>query len=148
MKKLTWWCRIVGGFNLLVGATNLMFILAASKMLEDTLPYAKSADLGRAFGDAWFAFVMDSLVVGVALIWVSRNPRKNIAVVWLAIALEVFHGLVHEGFLIARGYKAADYIPIMVIQLVIIITGVVFARQASVASEVDAPAGSEALAAA
>jgi hypothetical protein len=44
--------------------------------------------------------------------------------------MEIFHGTVDDVFLISRGYAAADYLVFTVI-LIIIVTGVIFARQAS-----------------
>ncbi len=151
MKKLTWWCRIVGGLNLLLGLTNLYYVLAAPSVLADTLPYADKAQMAKAFADAWFPFAADLIIIGVALIWVSWHPDRNLGVVWLAIAGEATHGIAHDLFLVGRGYEAAGYLAFAGVELLVIALGAAFALRvgrdaARARSQVEAtdsgPAGS------
>jgi hypothetical protein len=130
MKKLTWWFRIVGAFYLLLTLMNLYGIFINPQFYRDQLGIAN--DLAtKTFIDAWMAFVMDMLVIGGFLLWASRDPLKHLSVVWFVVLMEVFHGIVDDLFLIARGYDAAGYLVFSGIHLVIIVTGVVFAREAS-----------------
>ena len=45
--------------------------------------------------------------------------------------MEVFHGIVDDVFLITRGYSAAGYLAFIVVHIIIIVTGAMFAREAS-----------------
>lgn len=127
MKKLTWWCRIVGGLNLLLGLSNLYYVLAAPSVLADTLPYADKAQMAKVYADAWFPFAADLVIIGIALIWVSWHPERNLGVVWLAIAGEATHGIAHDLFLVGRGYEAAGYVAFAAVELVVIVIGALFA---------------------
>ena len=131
MNKLKWWMRIVGGFNLFLGVANVIVLLAAPSFYERNMPYAAGENVTRAFGDAWMAFVLDLVAVGLFLLWASRKPAANINVVYLVVLMEFLHGIVDDGFLIARGYSASGYIAFIGVHLAVIITGIVFARSAS-----------------
>ena len=50
--------------------------------------------------------------------------------VWFVVWLEFLHGVLDDLFLISRGYDVAGYIGFTVVHLIIIVTGVMFARQA------------------
>jgi hypothetical protein len=64
------------------------------------------------------------------MLWASRDPRRYIGAVWLLVWLELLHGVLGDVYLIARGYDALTYIAFIVVHLIIIVTGVLFARQA------------------
>ena len=74
-------------------------------------------------------------------LWAARNPRRYLGAVWLIVWLELLHGVVDDIYLIANGFSAGGYIPFIAIHLAIIITGVLFARQAAreVAWAIDSP---------
>ena len=129
MTKLKWWFRIVGAFYLLLTLVNLYGIFINPQFYRDGFGIANDLAL-KTFIDAWMAFVMDMLVIGAFLLWASRNPLKHLSVVWFVVWMEVFHGIVDDMFLIARGYDATFYTVFSVIHLIIIVTGVMFARQA------------------
>lgn len=129
MKRLSWWMRIVGVFNLLLGLANLVMVLTTPSSYAENLPYSGS-NVGQAFADAWLAFVLDLVVVGIFLIWASFRPVNNINVVWLVVWLELGHGILDDLYLIFRGFAAPFYVGFIVVHLVIIVTGVVFARGA------------------
>ena len=61
--------------------------------------------------------------------WASRNAGKYIGAVWLIVWLELLHGVIDDVYLIANGFSAAEYIPFIVIHLIIIVTGIAFARE-------------------
>jgi hypothetical protein len=135
VTKLKWWFRIVGAFYLLLALANLGATLFDSQlsMYKGLLPgpLAGNALAARGFADAWFAFVMDMLAIGGFCLWASRDPLKYLGAVWIIVLMEFLHGVVDDAFLIARGYDAMSYIIFIVIHFVIIVTGVMFAREAS-----------------
>jgi hypothetical protein len=62
---------------------------------------------------------------------VGLAERRQIPrAVWLIVWLELQHGVVDDVYLIANGFNAAEYISFIVIHVIIIVTGVLFARQA------------------
>jgi len=131
MKRLTWWFRIVGLIYVLLGIGFIPFINAAR--LHLMLP-GFDAPVGgvayRALLDYTFMFGLDLLVIGILLFYASRKPLKNMAIVWLIIALEIVRGIFHDIYMVARGYAVSIYIGFIVLHLIIIITAIVFVRQA------------------
>lgn len=133
MNKLKWWFRVVGAFYLLLTAMNLWAIfLGGGQMLADTLPAPMNADAlaVRAFIDAWMVFVFELGVLGAMALVASREPAKNRIMAWTIVWAEVFRGIVADAIWIARGYSFSSYAIFIVIHLIIIATGVMFARQA------------------
>lgn len=131
MKKLKWWMRAVGAFNLFLGTVNIVAVLFIPSFYERNIPFDVTPGVTRAFGDAWMAFVLDLVAVGLFLLWASRKPAANVNVVYLVVLMEFLHGIVDDAFLVARGYSAAGYLAFIGVHLVIIITGIVFARAAT-----------------
>lgn len=132
MNKLKWWFRIVGGFYLLLALMNMYFTFSGNlAMVRDTIPFPVD-DFGvQAFIDGWSPFAFEILGIATFMLWASRDPLKYLGAVWLLVWLELLHGVVDDVYLIARGYDAASYIVFIVIHLSIIVTGVMFAREAS-----------------
>ncbi len=130
MKKLVWWFRIVGAFYLLLGVGNLYGVFAAPASIITGTPLPIDANGVRIAADMWSAFAFEIFAIGTFLLWASRNPQKYVNVVWFAVWLQIFHGVLDDVFLISRGYDATGYIIFTVIHLSIIVTGVMFARQA------------------
>ncbi|MGA8265531.1 MAG: BphX family protein [Ignavibacteriaceae bacterium] len=131
MKKLQWWFRLVGGFYLILTIINLYGIFINKGFLRQNLPFPVG-DVG--FGvtlDFWFTFVLDLLVMGGFLLWVSWKPLKNLNFVWLVIWLELIRGIADDLYMIARGYHVSFYIVFITIHIIIIVTGFIFAWQAS-----------------
>ncbi|MBI5303428.1 MAG: BphX family protein [Chloroflexi bacterium] len=135
MKKLQWWFRIVGAFYLLLTLMNLGVTIFDTQlqMYKDLLPPPLTGNTlaARGFADAWFVFVMDVLGTAIFLLWASRNPLKHISVVWFAVLLEFLHGVVGDAYWITRGYDVMSYLVFIVIHFIIIVTGAMFAREAS-----------------
>ena len=135
MKKLQWWMRIVGAFYTLLTLMNLsVFVLDPQLTMYKNMlpaPMTGNALAARGFADAWVAFIMELMVTGAFLLWASREPLKHLSIVWLVIWFDVFRGVVDDLFLIARGYDTMGYIIFIVIHLIIIVTGAMFAREAS-----------------
>lgn len=132
MKKLTWWFRIVGGFYLLLALMNLYFMfLADAQMFRSTIPFPADDYAIRAFVDGWSPFAFEMFGIGTFLLWASRNPIKYLGSVWLVVWLEIWHGVVDDVYLIARGYDAVGYIVFIIVHLIIVLTGVIFGRRAA-----------------
>ena len=64
------------------------------------------------------------------MLWASTNPRRYLGAAWLIVWLELLHGVVDDIYLIANGFSAVQYIPFIAIHLIIIVTGILFVRQA------------------
>ncbi|MBL8045594.1 MAG: BphX family protein [Anaerolineales bacterium] len=133
MNKLIWWMRIVGVFYLLLTAMNIWALfLGGIQLLADTLPAPMNTDplAVRAFADAWLVFVFEFGVLGAMLLYATRYPAQSRLLVLAVIGAEIFRGVVADIVWIMRGYDAASYIPFIIIHLIIIVTGLVFLRQA------------------
>jgi len=132
MKKLTWWFRIVGVFYLLLALMNLYFVLInpAGMTSMAAFPFPVTPDTTQAFVDGWSPFAFEIFGIATFALWASRNPRRYLGATWLLVWLEFTHGVLDDIYLIARGYDAVGYAVFIAIHLIIIATGVLFARQA------------------
>ena len=132
MNKVTWWLRIVGGFYILLTLMNFVFLFISPEAFKDTLPAPLAGDplAVRAFADAWLVFVFELGALGAAMLYASRKPAQSGSLIVAIILAEIFRGIVADGIWISRGYSAASYIPFIVIHTLIIITGIVFWKQA------------------
>lgn len=128
MNKLKWWFRIVGAFYLLLTLINLPGYFDY-ELFAPFLPYTVGENAARAFADGWGYVLFETFGMGVFLLWASRNPLKNVNVVWLTIWLEIFHGIGYGAYLIAGGFAPMLQGGFIFVSLVIIITGILFARQ-------------------
>lgn len=136
MKQLQWWLRIVGVFYLFLTIVNLYAIFINTQFLKLDIPFPVDDAGFRITLDFWLTFILDLLVVGAFLVWASREPLKHINLVWLVIWLEAIRGVADDFYLIARGYSAAFYTGFTVVHIIIIVTGIFFARQASAQAHV------------
>jgi hypothetical protein len=109
---------------------NMYIVFVNSELLKSSIPFPLDDNGVKVAIDMWSAFAFDVLGIGTFLLWASRNPLKYIGVVWFVVWLEFLHGTLDDLFLISRGYDAAGYIGFGVIHIAIIVTGVMFARQA------------------
>ncbi len=138
MKKLQWWFRIFGVWYLLLTLMNLYMMYLGGeqgqKMIIDTLPFPADEWVVRAFVDGWSPFLFEMAGIATFALWASRSPGKYVSAALLLVWLEFTHGVLDDSYLIARGYDAASYIGFIVIHLIIIVTGVLFARQAQSAA--------------
>lgn len=132
MKKLTWWFRSVGAFYLLLALMNMYFVLfnPAGMATMTAFPFPVTPDTTQAFVDGWSPFAFEVLGIGTFMLWASRNPRRYLGAVWLLVWLELLHGVLDDIYLIARGYDMIGYLVFIAIHLAIIVTGVMFGRQA------------------
>lgn len=132
MKKLTWWFIIVGLFYSFLAVVNLYSVLFKPGLLTSAgpIPFPVTADTIMAFADGWSPFAFELFGIGAFMLWAARNPRRYLGAAWLLVWLGLLHGVVDDIYLIARGYNAGTYAVFIVIHLLIIVTGVLFARQA------------------
>jgi hypothetical protein len=132
MKKLTWWFRIVGGFYLLLAVMNLYFVLINPSFAGEMVafPFPTTTDTIMAFVDGWSPFAFEVFGIATFMLWASFNPRRYLGAVWLLVWLEFTHGVLDDIYLIWRGYDTVGYLIFIAIHLIIIVTGVIFVRQA------------------
>lgn len=131
MNRLRWWFRAVGAIYVLLGIGFIPFVNAARIPLM--LPGFDAPAGGIAYRgllDFSFMFGLDLLVIGGFLLHASRDPLRHVPIVWLIVALEAVRGILDDIYMIARGYAAPVYVGFIVLHLVIIGTGIAFARQA------------------
>lgn len=133
MRKLMWWFRVVGVFYLFLTLVNIYVLFFSNgQMLADTLPAPMNAEplAVRSFMDAWLVFILELGVLGAMALAASRAPLQNKIMAWVIILAEIFRGVVADVIWIMRGYDVTSYVVFIVIHLIIIITGVLFIRQA------------------
>ncbi len=138
MNKLKWWFRIVGVFYVLLALINLPGYFDY-ELFAPSLPYKAGENAARAFADGWGYAVFEMFGMGVFLLWASRNPLGNVSVVWLTIWLEILHGIGYGAYLIAGGFEPSLQIGFILVSLIIVITGFLFAQQASASSSQPVP---------
>ena len=132
IKKLKWWFLVVGVFYLLLAAMNLYFVLFNPAGMGSTIafPFPVTPDTTQAFVDGWSPFAFEIFAIATFMLWASRNPRRYLGAAWLLVWLELWHGVVDDIYLIARGYDALGYIGFIAVHLIIIVTGIWAARAA------------------
>jgi len=129
MTKTKWWLRVVGGFYLLLALTSLWVLFVNPQLFGAMFPFSADNFSIRAFSDAWLIFVLEMAVLGAILLYASRNPTRNgILVVTVAI-LELIRGAGGDLLWMMRGWPMANYIPFMIVHLIIAATGIWFLRQ-------------------
>ncbi|MBI3243241.1 MAG: BphX family protein [Chloroflexi bacterium] len=132
MNKLKWWFRIVGAFYLLLALMNMYGMFINRQFFASVIPFPADEFAVKAFVDGWSPFAFEILGIATFMLWASRDPLKYLGAVWLIVWLELLHGVVDDVYLIANGYDAVGYLVFIVVHLIIIGTGVMFTRQASV----------------
>jgi len=68
-------------------------------------------------------FGLEVFVIGVALLYFSRQPARNVALAWTVIALEVVRSIVDDVYLLVRGADPGFYGVWIAIHLIIIVSG-------------------------
>ena len=131
MTKTTWWLRIVGGFYLLLALTSLRILFVDPQMFGAMNPYTADANTLRAFGDAWLIFVLEMGVLGVIMLYYARDSAYNRILVLTVALLELVRGAGGDLLWMTRGFPAPNYIPFMIVHLIIAGTGLFFLRRES-----------------
>jgi len=132
MAKTKWWLRIVGGFYLLLVTGSLWVLFINPRLFGDMFPYSTDDTTVRAFSDAWLIFVLEMLVLGIIMLYASRKPERNGILVVTIAALELIRGAGGDLLWMTRGFPTANYIPFMIVHLIIAVSGILFLRQESI----------------
>jgi hypothetical protein len=129
MTKTIWWLCLVGGFYLLLALTSLRVLFADPQMFGAMNPFAAGANSLRAFADAWLIFVLEMGVLGVLVLYYARDSSQNRILVLTVSFLELVRGAGGDLLWMTRGFPATNYIPFMIVHLIIAWTGLLFLRQ-------------------
>jgi len=129
MTKTTWWLRLVGGFYLLLALTSLRVLFVDPQMFGAMFPFAADALSVRAFSDAWLIFVLEMGVLGAIMLYYARDSAYNRILVLTVSILELVRGAGGDLLWMTRGWPLANYIPFMIVHLIIAGTGLFFLRQ-------------------
>ena len=131
MTFLTWWFRIVGLVNIVLGLLWLPFLNAPR--LELSVP-GWDAPIGgtahQGFLDYTMLFGLDLLILGAFLIVASFRPAQSRILAWLAITLSIVRGILDDVYMITAGYPLAGMLVFIALHLTIIVTGVLALRAA------------------
>ncbi|MDR5700265.1 BphX family protein [Agromyces aerolatus] len=132
MKFLTWWFRVVGLVNIVLGIMWLPFLNAAR--LELSIP-GWDAPIGgaayRGFLDYMLLFGLDLIILGVFLVVASFRPGQSRILAWLAIGLSAVRGVLDDVYMIAAGYPLGAMLAFIALHTAIIVTGLLALRAAS-----------------
>ena len=129
MAKTKWWLRIVGVFYLILALTSCWVLFINPQLFGAMFPFSADASSIRAFSDAWLIFVLEMSVLGVIMLFAAREPAQNRILVLTVSLLELMRGAGGDLLWMSRGWPTANYIPFMVLHLIIAITGFLFLRQ-------------------
>ena len=131
MTKITWWLRVVGGFYLLLALTSLRVLFVDPQMFGAMNPFAMEAQALKAFADAWLIFVLEMGTLGAIMLYYARDSSHNRILVLTVSILELIRGAGGDLLWMLRGWPTENYIPFMILHLVIAGTGLFFLRQQS-----------------
>ena len=131
MTKTKWWLRVVGGFYLLLVLGSFWVLFVNPRLFGDMFPYSADVSAVRAFSDAWLIFVLEMLVLGVIMLYASRQPERNGSLVITVAALELIRGAGGDLLWMLRGFPTANYIPFLIVHVIIAWTGLWLWRQES-----------------
>ena len=129
MTQTTWWLRVVGGFYLLLALTSLWVLFVDPHMFGAMNPFAADAQALNAFADAWLIFVLEMGVLGVIMLYYARDSAHNKILILTVSILELVRGAGGDLLWTLRGWPAANYIPFMILHLIIAGTGLFFLRR-------------------
>jgi len=129
MTKTTWWLHLVGGFYLLLSLTSLRVLFVDPQMFGEMNPFAADEQALRAFADAWLIFVLEMGVLGAIMLYYARDSSHNRILVLTVSVLELVRGAGGDLLWMTRGFPTANYIPFMILHLIIAGTGLYFLKQ-------------------
>ena len=131
MRKTKWWLRIVGVFYLLLSFGSLWVLFINPHIFGTMFPFAAEPLAIRAFSDAWLIFVLEMAVLGSVMLYASREPARHGILVLTVAILEFIRGAGGDFLWMMRGWPTANYIPFMIVHLIIAVTGIYFLQQES-----------------
>ena len=131
MTKTKWWLRIVGVFYLVLVLSSCWVLFINPHLFGAMFPFAEDTSSIRAFSDAWLIFVLELGVLGAIMLYASREPARNSVLVMTVSILELIRGAGGDLLWMSRGWPTANYIPFMIVHLIIAGTGFYFLKQES-----------------
>ena len=132
MQRLRWWMRVAGTLYV-VQAVIAAIVFVPIQVLgpPGALDAAAAGDrTAKLLVDTWVLFGLEVGTVGAALLAASRAPERASALVWTVLGLELFRGIGHDVYMLARGYEATGLVIWIVIHTVLIGTGLLALRRA------------------
>lgn len=129
MTRTTWWLRIVGGFYLLLAVMSLRVLFVDPQMFGEMNPFAADEFALKAFADAWLIFVLEMGTLGAIMLYYARQSDQNRILVLTVSILELIRGAGGDLLWMLRGWPTENYIPFMIVHLIIAGTGLIFLRQ-------------------
>ncbi len=132
MNKTKWWLRIVGAFYLILALASCWMLFINPQLFGSMFPFSANALSLRAFSDAWLIFVLEMGVLGVIMLYASRDPARNGILVLTVAILELIRGAGGDLLWMSRGWPTANYIPFMILHLTIAGTGLYFLKQEAI----------------
>ncbi len=119
MTKTKWWLRVVGVFYLLLALGSLWVVFINPQLFGALFPFSANDLSLRAFSDAWLIFVLEMGVLGIIMLYASRDPERNRILVLTVSILELIRGAGGDLLWMSRGWPAANSIPFMIVHLII-----------------------------
>ena len=94
-------------------------------------PFAADSLSIRAFSDAWLIFVLEMGGLSAIMLYYARDSSRNGTLVFVVSILELIRGAGGDLLWMSRGWPPANYIPFMILHLIIAGTGLYLLRQES-----------------
>lgn len=110
---------------------SLWVVFINPQLFGAMFPFSANELSLRAFSDAWLIFVLEMGVLGIIMLYASRDPARNGILVLTVSILELIRGAGGDLLWMSRGWPTANYIPFMVLHLIIAGTGLLFGQQES-----------------
>jgi FtsH-binding integral membrane protein len=132
MTKIKWWLYSVGGFYLLLAVGSFWVLFVNPNTFGSMFPFADDNDSIRAFSDAWLIFVLEMVALGGLMFYASREPERSRTLVLTVAILELIRGAGGDLLWMSRGWPTANYIPFMIVHILIGVSGIWFLRQETV----------------
>jgi len=131
MTKMKWWLILVGGFYLLLAGSSLWVLFVNPQLFGTRFPFASNSQSIRASSDAWLIFVLEIGVLGVLILYATRDPSHARVLLMVVSVLELIRGAGGDLLWTMRGWPTANYMPFMIVHLISGFTGLIFLRQKS-----------------
>jgi BphX-like protein len=131
MIKTTWWLRIVGVFYLVLALASVWVLFVNPYFFGSMFPFRGNELSLRAFSDAWLIFTLELGVLGVIMLYYARDSSQNRTLILTISILELIRGAGGDLLWMSRGWPKENYIPFMIVHLLIAGTGLYFLRQES-----------------
>jgi len=131
MTKTKWWLRIVGAFYLFLAVASGWVIFVNPNLFGAMFPFSANEFSLRAFSDAWLIFVLEMGALGFIMLYLASNSTHNRTLMLIISILELIRGAGGDLLWMSRGWPTANYIPFMILHLIIAGTGFYFLKRES-----------------